>query len=198
MITSFVFARFVKFWLTTGQKCVFALFRIVEPGVFIKEGELRQGLGSVLFWQVRMWGVFCECENVLFYQVRMWGVFYECENVLFYQVGMSSMNVRMPSSNRWECEVSSMNVRMSSSTRWECEVSSMNVRMSSSDRWRRSKKGASINGQFREAFDGNFLGKKSFDGIFANCPNVAVAVSPLYNLLARHEGVRCVILRIYI
>ena len=58
------------------------------------------------------------------------------------------------------------------------------------------KKGASINGQFREAFDGNFRGKKSFDAIFANCPNVAVAVSPLYNLLARHEGVRCVILRI--
>ena len=76
-------------------------------------------------------------------------------------------------------------------------MSSMNVRMSSSDRWRRSKKGASINGQFREAFDGNFLGKKSFDAIFANCPNVAVAVSPLYNLLARHEGVRCIILRIF-
>ena len=59
------------------------------------------------------------------------------------------------------------------------------------------KKGASINGQFRAAFDGNFRGKKSFDTIFANCPNVAVAVSPLYNLLARHEGVRCIILRIF-
>jgi len=28
---------------------------------------------------------------------------------------------------------------------------------------------------------GNFCGKKSFDGIFANCPTVAVALVPLYN-----------------
>ena len=82
------------------------------------------------------------------------------------------------SSDRWECLL----------WMWECPPLTGGVGQ---------KKGASINGQFREAFDGNFLGKKSFDAIFANCPNVAVAVSPLYNLLARHEGVRCVILRIF-